>query len=72
VDWLNELVFLAETDRWVATEFRPRSAGEGEMRIAARGVQVNEAPSLVKAATHHGLEVRPLADGLEAEVVFDV
>lgn len=72
VDWLNELVFLAETERWVATEFRPQAARDGELRIAARGVRVDEAPALVKAATHHGLEVRPRADGLEAEVVFDV
>lgn len=72
VDWLNELIFLAETERWVATEFEPKQGGEGELRIGARGVRVDPAPSLVKAATHHGLEVRARDDGLEAEVVLDV
>ncbi len=72
VDWLNELIFLAESERWVATEFQPRAAGEGELRIGARGIRVEEAPSRVKAATHHGLAVRARDAGLEAEVVFDV
>lgn len=72
VDWLNELIYLAETERWVATEFTPQPGGALELRIRARGVPVETAPSLVKAATHHGLDVRRVAGGLEAEVVFDV
>ena len=72
VDWLNELIYLAETDRWVATEFVPQAGGPLELRIRARGATVDTAPSRVKAATHHGLDVRTTADGVEAEVVFDV
>lgn len=72
VDWLNELIYLAETDRWVATEFAPQVGGPLELRMRARGATVDTAPSRVKAATHHGLDVRTTADGVEAEVVFDV
>jgi SHS2 domain-containing protein len=72
VDWLNELIYLAETERWVATEFAPEAGGPLELRMRARGATVDIAPSRVKAATHHGLDVRATADGVEAEVVFDV
>ncbi|HXV91240.1 MAG TPA: archease [Gemmatimonadales bacterium] len=72
VDWLNELIYLAETERWVATEFVPQAGGPLELRMRARGATVDTAPSRVKAATHHGLDVRTTADGVEAEVVFDV
>ena len=72
VDWLNELIYLAETERWVATEFAPEPGGALELRMRARGATVDTAPSRVKAATHHGLDVRATAGGVEAEVVFDV
>jgi SHS2 domain-containing protein len=72
VDWLNELIYLAETERWVATEFLPQPGGALELRMRARGATVDIAPSRVKAATHHGLEVRTTPGGVEAEVVFDV
>jgi SHS2 domain-containing protein len=72
VDWLNELIYLAETERWIAAEFAPEQGGALELRMLVRGARVEIAPSRVKAATHHGLEVRTTPDGVEAEVVFDV
>lgn len=72
VDWLNELIFLAETQCWVATEFEIESESDSHVRARARGVDVEEAPARVKAATFHGLRVTPVPEGLEAEVVFDV
>lgn len=72
VDWLNELIWLAETERWVATEFDVHVATDTVLLVRVRGVSLHEAPARVKAATFHGLRVSPVADGLEAEVVFDV
>lgn len=72
VDWLNELIFLAETERWVATEFEIESESDLHVRARARGVDVEEAPARVKAATFHGLRVARVRDGLEAEVLLDV
>lgn len=72
VHWLNELIYLAETDRWVGVEFAVDRATETELRMRVRGVMVDEAPSRVKAATFHGLRVTGVASGVEAEVVLDV
>jgi protein archease len=72
VDWLNELIFLAETERWVGTEFDVHSATDTALQVWVRGVSVEEAPARIKAATFHRLKVAPVADGVEAEIVFDV
>jgi len=72
VDWLNELVYLAETERWVPVEFEMVTATDTTVRALARGVVTDEAPARVKAATFHGLKVVAGPQGLEAEVVLDV
>ena len=72
VAWLNELVYLAEVERWVPTEIQAELTGDNVLEIRARGVHLKEAPSLVKAATYHGLQVRDTDAGVEAEVIFDV
>ncbi len=80
VDWLNELIFRAEVERWIAVEIEIVAATDTMLSARARGVAVDEAPALVKAATHHGLVVRHVGGGegggggddVEAEVVLDV
>jgi SHS2 domain-containing protein len=72
VDWLNEILFLAEVERWVAVEFDVLEASSERLKASARGVPVDEPPALVKAATFHGLAVEERDGGLQAEVIFDV
>ena len=72
VHWLNELIFLAETERWVGVEFAVSRATETELRMRVRGMAVDEAPARVKAATFHGLRIAAVSDGVEADVVLDV
>jgi protein archease len=72
VDWLNEILYVAETGFWVPQEFEIQDVSDIHLAARARGVTVDESPSLVKAATFHGLSVRDLPDGLEAEVILDV
>lgn len=76
VDWLNEILFVAETEGWVAVDFDVLEASPTRLAVNARGVSVEEPPSLVKAATFHGLRVVEQAGGLQAglqaEVIFDV
>ena len=72
VDWLNELLFEAEVRLWIPLEFEMLDVADTRVRARARGVEVDLAPSIVKAATFHGLQVRETADGFEAEVIFDV
>ena len=72
VDWLNEILFLAEVERWVAVEFDILEISSIHLKASALGVPVEESPALVKAATFHGLAVEERAGGLQAEVIFDV
>lgn len=72
VDLLNELIYLAETERWA-----PRTAEVVEWRgdavtVAMTGTDLRGTPSRIKSATHHGLAVRRASQEWEAEVVFDV
>ena len=72
VDWLNEILFLAEVERWVAVEFDVLEISSVHLKASALGVPVEDSPALVKAATFHGLAVEERAGGLQAEVIFDV
>jgi SHS2 domain-containing protein len=72
VNWLNELIYLAETERWVGTEFMPLRETDTELVMRARGVAVETAPSQVKAATFHGLRITSAGGGVEADLVLDV
>lgn len=78
VDWLNELVYLAESQKWAPRESESvhigrDTSGEG-MTLRARmgGVLLEHAPSEVKAATFHGLRVQRDAEGIVANVILDV
>jgi len=77
VDWLNELVFQAEVERWVPSELsvreEPHGAGrDGIIHVRARGRTLERPFVLVKAATLHGAELRSTPRGLEAEVTLDI
>ena len=72
VDWLNEIIFRAEVERWIAVEFEVLEASESHLKASARGALVDDPPALVKAATFHGLAVEEREGGLQAEVIFDV
>jgi len=72
VDWLNELIFLAETERWVATEFEIERADAESVVARVSGVELGRISGLVKAATMHGLRVAEVDGCWEGEVVLDV
>lgn len=72
IDWLNELLYLADRDRWVPTRIDIDHATETELRATARGPVLDQAPALVKAATWHGLRFEAGASGFEADVLLDV
>lgn len=71
-DWLNELIYLAEVERWIGAEFEVISADDGRVSARVRGVSVERVPGLVKAATLHGVRVDEVPGGLEGEVILDV
>lgn len=72
VDWLNELVYLAEVERWAPTEIEARDDDASGLRIRARGIRLEAPFVLVKAATLHDLVLGEGDDGIEGEVTLDV
>lgn len=72
VNWLNELIYLAETERWVGTEFALVRETPTGLAMRVKGITVDRAPSQVKAATFHGLRIAASDTGVQAEVVLDV
>jgi SHS2 domain-containing protein len=72
IEWLNELIFLAESEHWVPMNFMVEAALPTRFRARAQGVVLPVAPSRIKAATWHGLRFDSHNGMLEAEVVLDV
>jgi SHS2 domain-containing protein len=72
VDWLNEIIYLAEVEGWVPAEIEMTEASPTCAVARGLGAPLPAAGSAVKAATFHGLRIRDLPEGLEAEVILDV
>lgn len=72
VDWLNELIFRAESEGKVFSEFRFDRLTDRELEASIRGAPAPGARTLVKAATLHDVEVTETTHGVSASVVLDV
>ena len=70
VDWLNELVFLAEVEGFVPQRVERLELGDG-LRATLAGVR-GRPRHLVKAATLHDLELSNRGEVWHARVVLDV
>lgn len=70
-DWLEELVYLAETDDFVPARLVQIELDDQEARGTVEGRR-GRPPHLVKAVTYHDLELGPEDDGWRARVVLDV
>ena len=69
--WLEELVFLAETEEFVPERLAEIELAAGMLRAGVEGRRA-EPRHLVKSVTYHGLEFRRDAAGWVARVVLDV
>jgi SHS2 domain-containing protein len=69
--WVDELVFLAETEGLVPERLSTFELGDGQLSAVVEGRRAEPAP-LVKAVTYHGLEYARAADGVRARLVLDV
>jgi SHS2 domain-containing protein len=69
--WLEELVFLAESEGFVATALCSLELREDGLEAAVAGV-LGEPPPLVKAVTYHRLTFERSEGGYAARVVLDV
>jgi SHS2 domain-containing protein len=75
--WLNELIFRSETQHRLYSRYRVRVEENGpnlEATIDGEPIDRNRhiLDHEVKAATHHGLTVRPVDEGWLAEVILDI
>ncbi len=71
VDWLAELVFLAEVEQFVPERLEVLELGADGLRAAVAGRRDEPRP-LVKAATLNGLSFERRDGGWRAHVVLDV
>jgi SHS2 domain-containing protein len=69
--WLEELVFLAESEGFVATSIEQLDLFDDRLRAVVRG-SPSDPPPLVKAVTYHRLTFEPAGPGYVASVVLDV
>jgi SHS2 domain-containing protein len=69
--WLEELVFLAESQGFVATGIERLELSHSELTATVTGA-IDDPPPLVKAVTYHRLLFEPQGDGYVARVVLDV
>ena len=70
-EWLNELVYLADTSGFVADRIEHIALGETVMDATVAGLRGEPRP-LVKAVTYHRLELTETDDAWRARVIFDV
>jgi len=71
-DWLNELIFRAETRHCAFTDLLVTRISDREVRARVKGVEIGYPRIAVKAATLHGLRIDERAGRCSATVVLDV
>jgi SHS2 domain-containing protein len=70
-EWLEELIYLAETEGFVPEQLASLELGEGRARGLVQGRR-GSPPDLVKAATYHGLRFEREGEVWRAGAVLDV
>lgn len=70
-EFLSELAFLSEIERFVPAGIERLVADEGRLRARVRG-RIGDPPHLVKAVTYHRLRFDAVDDGWRATAVLDV
>lgn len=82
VSWLNELIFLFDTDFLLLKQFEIRDFTDTALRATVSGEPYNarrhDLSSAIKAVTWHEAEVKPTmatattAAGYQARIIFDI
>jgi len=72
VNWLNELLYLQETQHETYSRFEILEISDTELRACVHGRPSRPEGKLIKAVTFHDLQVRRSEDGCEAAIVVDV
>ncbi len=72
VNWLNELLYLQETQHETYSHFDILEISDTHLRARVHGRPYRPEGKLIKAVTFHDLQVRRDEDGWEASIVVDV
>lgn len=73
IDFMNEVLALAYTNREIYTDMRFKKLSETELEAEITGVAVQEFDEDIKAVTYHEADVKENKDGvLETMIVFDI
>ncbi|MBI4305938.1 MAG: archease [Chloroflexi bacterium] len=76
VDWLAEINYQFEVDRFAYRRFKVNRITETELRATGQGEPIDPKRhrfgEQVKAVTYHQLEVKRGADGWSARVILDI
>jgi len=72
VDWLNELLFLVETERLQFVDYRIESLTGTTLVAQVRGAHAPVTKAIIKAATYHDLRLVHDGAGWSTVITFDV
>ena len=76
IAWLNELIFLFDTEYLIFREFEIDSLTETHLKGRASGepydAQRHDMSSAIKAVTWHEAAVEQTAEGYKARIIFDI
>ncbi len=76
IAWLNELIFLFDTEYLIFCQFEIESLTETHLRGRASGesydAQRHELSSAIKAVTWHEAAVEQTDNGYKARIIFDI
>jgi SHS2 domain-containing protein len=72
VNWLNELLYLHDTEGEVYSAFDIEQLSPTHLQATVHGGPGREVYTIVKAATYHDLTISQTSDGYTASLVFDV
>ncbi len=72
VNWLNELLYQAETSGKIFCKFEVDLRSPNQLQGLARGGPAREVRKHIKAVTFHDLRIERTNDDFETTIVFDV
>ena len=76
IAWLNELIFLFDTEYLLFRQFQIDAFAETQLKARALGepydAQRHELSSAIKAVTWHEATVEKTEDGYKARIIFDI
>jgi len=72
VNWLNELLFLAETERLLFVDYQIESLTDTALVVRVRGAHSPVTKAAIKAATFHDLQLVHDGAGWSTVITFDV